>query len=501
MLDFSRKKSQSPKGLGGALRANVRGGHSFSKKLAALPNATAFGGIACSAAALLMLGACTMAPRYEREAPPVAQSFPGQTRPAQNVQLQWRSLFTDPALQKTIDLALSNNRDLRIAALDIERARAQYRISRADLLPSLDGGASGSRTHTGSANSQTGVATTTESYSANVSAGWELDLFGRIRSLNTAALESFFATRENRNAVTVSLISDVAVAWLNVAADQDALRLTQSTYASRKDAYDIAQGRARFGSLSDLDLAQAKTDMEAARASVAAAQTSLDQDRAALTLLVGATVPDDLLPSGLNSGQVADNLPVGLPSDVLLSRPDVLASEHDLKAANADIGAARAAFFPTLSLTGSSGSASRDLDGLFKSGTGAYAYGVNVKVPIFAGGANAANLKGAKASRDIALAQYERSIQQAFSEVSQALAVRARIDERLDALTQATDAAQTATKLSQARYDNGTDSYLTLLTAQRTLYASQQSLIDLQTLRATNLVALYRALGNDASLK
>ncbi|HVZ29766.1 MAG TPA: efflux transporter outer membrane subunit [Asticcacaulis sp.] len=465
-----------------------------------------------SAAAFLMLGACTLAPRYEREAPPVAQSWPVQT-PTSNAQLQsgssseavaqlkWRSLFVDPALQKTIDLALSNNRDLRIAALDIERARAQYRISRADLLPSLDGGVSGSRSHTGSANTTTGLATTSESYSANVSAGWELDLFGRIRSLNKAALESFFATRETRNAVGISLISEVATAWLNVAADQDSLRLTQATYAARKDAYDIAAGRARFGSLSDLDLAQAKTDMETSRAAVASAQTSLDQDKAALTLLVGATVPDDLLPQGLKAGQVADSLPVGLPSDVLLARPDVLAAEHDLKAANADIGAARAAFFPTISLTGSSGSASHDLDGLFKSGTGNYSYGVNVRVPIFAGGANAAGLKGAKTSRDIALAQYEHSIQQAFSEVSQALAVRARIDERLDAQTQATDAARTAMKLSQARYDNGTDSYLTLLTTQRTLYASEQSLIDLQTLRATNLVALYRALGNDDSLK
>jgi multidrug efflux system outer membrane protein len=457
--------------------------------------------LTASTAALLLLGACTLAPRYEREAPPVAQTFPGQTQPAQNAQLQWRSLFLDPALQKTIDLALANNRDLRIAALDIEKARAQYRISRADLLPSLDGGVSGNRSHTGSANTTSGLASTSENYSANVSAGWELDLFGRIRSLNNAALESFFATRENRNAVTISLISNVAVAWLNVAADQDSLKLTEETYTGRKDAYDIAVGRARFGTLSDLDLAQAQTDMQAARAAVAAAQTALDQDKAALTLLVGTTVPDDLLPQGLKPGQVADSLPVGLPSDVLLSRPDVLAAEHDLKAANADIGAARAAFFPTISLTGSSGSASGDLNGLFKSGTGNYAYGVSVKVPIFAGGANAAGLKGAKASRDIALAQYERSIQQAFSEVSQALAVRARIDERLDAVTQSTNAAQTAARLSQARYDNGTDSYLTLLVAQRTLYTSQQNLIDLQTLRAANLVALYRALGNDDSLK
>jgi multidrug efflux system outer membrane protein len=456
--------------------------------------------ITVSAAALLLLGACTMAPHYQREAPPVAQNWPVQT-PTSNAQIQWRGLFLDPALQKTIDLALSNNRDLRIAALDIEKARAQYRISRADLLPSLDGNASGSRSHTGSANSTTGVATTAQSYSANVSAGWELDLFGRIRSLNAAALESFFASRENRNAVTITLISDVADAWLNVAADQDSLKLTQDTYSGRKDAYDIAVGRAKFGSLSDLDLAQAKTDMESARAAVAAAQTVLDQDKAALTLLVGATVPDDLLPQGLKPGQVADSLPVGLPSDVLLNRPDVLVAEHDLKAADADIGAARAAFFPTISLTGSSGSASRDLNGLFKSGTGNYSYGVGIKVPIFAGGANVAGLNSAKASRDIALAQYERAIQQAFSEVGQALAVRARIDERLDAQTQSTDAAATAMKLSQARYDNGTDSYLTLLVAQRTLYASQQSLIDLQTLHATNLVALYRALGNDDSLK
>jgi multidrug efflux system outer membrane protein len=293
----------------------------------------------------------------------------------------------------------------------------------------------------------------------------------------------------------------VASQWLTLASDQDQLRLAQQTLASRNEALTIAEGRARIGVLSDLDLASIQVLAQTARADVARLQTVIDQDKAALTLLTGAPLTTDLLPDGLQTGQVAQSLPVGLPSDVLLDRPDVLAAEHDLKAANANIGAARAAFFPRITLTGSTGSSSADLDGLFKSGNGTWSFVPSISVPIFAGGANIAGLKSAEASRDIAVAQYEKAIQSAFSEVSDALAVRARIDERLSAQTAATNAAQRSLTLSQARYDNGVDSYLTLQDAQRTLYASQQTLISLQALRATNLVALYKALGDDGSLQ
>ena len=442
------------------------------------------------------LTACTLAPHYERPAAPVAAQWPVETPTSGPAgQIGWRDLFLDPALQQTIQLALDNNRNLKIAALDVEKARAQYGIQRASLLPSLDGAVSGTKAHSDAdGNSQ--------SYSASLGLSWEVDLFGRIRSLDKAALESFFATRENRNAAEVSLIAETAEAWLTLAADRDDLALTQQTYQSRKDAYDIAVGQSNLGAISDLDMAQAKTEMEQARADAAAAATAVDQDKAALTLLAGVpSLPDNLLPDGLHDGQVAASLPVGLPSDVLLQRPDILAAEHGLKAANADIGAARAAFFPSISLTGTAGTASSDLGHLFDAGNGSWSYGAKIDVPIFEGGANLNNLRSAKVGRDIAVAQYEGAIQQAFSDVSQALAVQARIDERLDAQGNATDAATTAAKLSQARYDAGADSYLTLLDAQRTLYGSQQALIGLKALKAANLTALYRAVGNDASLQ
>ena len=440
-----------------------------------------------------VLAGCTLAPHYDRPAAPVAAQWSAPVSTQTDAHLHWRSLFTDPRLQQTIDLALANNRDLRVAALNIQQARAQYGIERAGLLPGLDGAVSGTKSHKDASGDS-------ETWNANLGLSWEIDLFGRIRSLDKAALETFFASQENHNAVAIALIGSTADAWLGLAADQDLLSVTQQTLKTRQDAYDIAVGKARIGVLSDLDLNQARTLLEQARGDLAQAQTQIDQDKSALTLLTGAAVSDDLLPSGLNATLVADNLPVGLPSDVLLNRPDILASEHSLKAANADIGAARAAFFPSISLTGALGSASGALGDLFKSGSGSWSYGGNLSVPIFAGGANINNLRGAKAGRDIAVAQYEGAIQSAFNDVNQALAVRARIDERLDAASQANEAAQTSLRLSQARYDAGTDSYLTLLDAQRTAYASQQALIQLQALKATNLVALYQALGDDDSL-
>jgi multidrug efflux system outer membrane protein len=436
------------------------------------------------------LSACTLAPKYVQPASPVAADWPVETATTSDVHLKWRDLFTDTRLQSTVSLALEQNRDLRIAVLNIDKARATYGIARSSLLPEINASLSQSRSDSN------------ESYSANLAlASYEVDLFGRVRSLKDVALESFFAERENRNAVQISLIASVATSWLTLASDQDALRLAIQTRNARLDTLTIAQGRASIGVLSDQDLAAIEVLAQTARADVARLQTVIDQDKAALTLLVGAPLTPDLLPDGLKDSAVAASLPVGLPSDVLLERPDVLTAEHDLKSANANIGAARAAFFPRISLTGSTGSSSSDLDGLFKSGNGTWSFVPSISIPIFAGGANRAGLQSATASRDIAIATYEKTIQTAFSEVSDALAVRARIDERLSAQTAATAAAQRSFTLSQARYDNGVDSYLTLLDAQRTLYAAQQNLIDLQALRATNLVALYKALGDDESLQ
>lgn len=438
------------------------------------------------------LSACTMTPAYERPALPVATAWPAAA-PTTAGSLKWRDLFIDPALRDTIQLALDNNRDLRVSALNIERARALYRIQRADLLPAVDASAGGTRSHSDATGDR-------DTYSADLNLDWEIDLFGRIRALNRAALEDFFATRENRNAVAISLVADVADAWLTLAADQELLAITRQTYASRKEAYEIAQGRARIGAIDDLELNQARVQFEEAREDIANVETLIDQDKAALTLLAGTPVPATLLPAAFSDQAVAGALPVGVPSEVLLNRPDVLSAEHSLKAANADIGAARTAFFPSISLTGTAGSASNALGDLFSSGTNAYSYGVRLNLPIFSGGANLAGLRSVQATRDIALAQYEKAIQSAFSEVSQALAVRARIDERLSARQAATEAAQRSLILGQARYQNGADSYLVLLDTQRTLYASQQSLINLRLAKASNLVELYRAVADTASL-
>jgi len=460
---------------------------------------------------LLVLAACSLAPKYQRGDLPVADAWPVSAAPSLNTgvpaatdhtQVPWKALFLDPKLQATINLALTNNRDLRVAALDITKARADYGVARAPLFPSVDGTFSGTRTHiSDAAATAEGVSATSTSYAPDLGLTWQLDIFGKIRSLTKGAQEDFFAAQANRDAVEITLIGETASAWLTYAGDADAVRVAQQTEKTTKDTFDIASAQARIGTVSDLDLATFKTEYETAREDTAAAQTQLDKDKDALVLLVGAPVDDDLLPQGLRTGQVADSLPIGLPSQVLLNRPDVLSSEHDLKAANADIGAARAAFFPTISLTGDAGSASGQLGNLFKSGTTTWSYGGTAAESIFAGGANVFGVRSAKASRDIALAQYQKAIQSAFRDVSDALAVRSRIDERLDAQTQATDAATTAFKLSQARYQNGTDSYLTLLTAERTLFSAQQSLIALQALRATNLSDLYQAIGNDNSLK
>ena len=453
---------------------------------------------------ILMLGSilsgCTMIPAYTRGPLPVAQTFPNAPATTGAAQTAWRDLFLDPQLQSTISLALQQNRDLRIAALNIQKAQAEYGISRAALFPDISAGLDGTKSKGTDTTGGTSTGATPH-YTADIAmSAYEVDLFGRIRSLNKAALETFFAAKENRNAVEIMLIGNVANAWLTLAADEDTLKLNQQTFAADTDTYNIAQGQANLGAASGLDLAEAEVQADTARALVAAAQTKIDQDKAALTLLVGAPVDDSLLPTGLKPGLVATDLPVGLPSDVLLNRPDVLSSEHDLLSANADIGAARAAFFPSITLTASTGLASDSLNSLFSSGTHTYSYGAGISVPIFAGFANVNGLKEANASRDIALATYEKSIQQAFSDVSDALAVRARIDERLDAQTAATNAAVTSENLSQARYTSGADSYLTLLDAQRTLYTSQETLITLQALKATNLVNLYQAVGNDQSL-
>jgi multidrug efflux system outer membrane protein len=446
-------------------------------------------------ASLVTLSACTMAPRYERTALPVPDQFPtavaAQGQSAES--LPWRQVFLDPRLQGVIDQALTNNRDLRVAVLNVERARSQYRIQRASLFPAVNGTVAGVRGNT-TAVDTAGNPVTTEVYTASLGASWELDLFGRVRSLNQAALQSYFAVAENRKAAQISLISAVASAWLNLAADQDQLRLSAETLRLREESLTLTQKRFDLGSTDQMVLRQTQVLTEQARADVAALTATVQQDKNALRLLVGADVATEQLPDTFPDNAILSDLPVGVPSDVLLKRPDVAAAEYTLKAANADIGAARAAFFPRISLTGSVGKASTDLGNLFD-GADTWTFSPSISVPIFAGGANIANLNASKASRDIALAQYEGAIQSAFRDVADQLATRSTIDDRLTAQTNVVAAAADSNTLAQARFDRGVDSRLTLTDSERTLYGAQQQLIAVRLVRSLNLINLYASLG------
>jgi multidrug efflux system outer membrane protein len=450
------------------------------------------------------LSACTLAPATVRPALAVDNAWPiaaANTGSAVTAaDLGWREVFVDPRLQGVIELSLSNNRDLRVAVLNIEKARAQYRVQRAALLPGVDATATGTRGQSSSAQVIAGGDRTVEVYTAGVGVtSYELDIFGRVRSLKDAALQSYLATRETSRAVQISLIAQTANSWLALAADQDLLALSRDTLGTREESLRLTRSRFDAGAANQLDLRQAETLAETARSDVATFIAQVEQDKNALRLVVGADVPADLLPAGgLVTAQILPDLPAGLPSDVLVRRPDVLAAEHQLAGANANIGAARAAFFPTITLTGSTGVASNSLGSLFDSGNGAWSFAPRISLPIFNGGANVANLDSAKASRDIAVATYEKTVQTAFREVADGLAVQSTIQDRVGSQERLVAAANDTVRLSRARYGAGIDSSLTLLDAQRTLYTSQQGLIGARLARATNLATLYKALGGGA---
>ena len=459
--------------------------------------------LAIALLASVSLSACaSMAPKYERPALPVAQAWPNGA-PASGPSagdLAWRDVIQDPRLQRVIDLALAQNRDLRAAIANIEQARAQYRVQRANLLPAVNVSLSESRQRLPADVSGVGVPLNTDAYNASVGvSGYELDLFGRVRSLSNAALQTFFSVEENRRAAQISIVAEVAVDYLTLAADQDQLKLARDTLKSRDDALQLTRKRFEGGATSQLDVRQAETLAEQARSDAATLVAQVDLDRNALRLVVGAEIPAELLPTaGLNDIRLRADLPAGLPGDVLTKRPDVLSAEHVLQSQNANIGAARAAFFPRVTLTGAAGTASTDLTGLFGAGSGAWSFAPQISLPIFNGGANKANLEGARAARDVALAQYEKAIQTAFRDVADALAVQATIRDRLAAQERLVAAATDTQRLSQARYDRGVDSYLSLLDAQRTVYGAQQTLLNTRLAAATNRISLYRALGGGA---
>jgi multidrug efflux system outer membrane protein len=457
-------------------------------------------------AVLLCLGGCTMAPRYVRPDPPVPAAWPGG-QPDQGPNggqsgkeaagLAWQEFFVDEHLQKLIALALANNRDLRIAALNIERSRAQYRIQRAELLPQIDATGAGGKQRIAKTLSSTGQAETVEQYSAGLGvSAYELDLFGRVQSLKDQALEQHLATEQARRTVQISLVAEVAANYLNLAADRERLQLARDTLTAQQTTHQLIQRRFEVGAASELDLRQAQTRLDAARADVARYTTLVAQDENGLNLVVGAPVPAELLPKALSENLTAvQDIAPGLPSEVLLRRPDVLAAENLLKGFNANIGAARAAFFPRITLTGTVGVGSDELSTLFASGSGAWAFASNIVVPIFDSGSRWASLKVAEVDRDIALARYEKAIQTAFREVADALARRGTIDEQLTAQQSLTDATAMSHRLSQARYEKGVDSYLAVLDSQRSLYGAQQELIATRLTRLLNMVTLYKVLG------
>ncbi len=447
------------------------------------------------------LGACSLIPAYERPAAPVAASFPqapaaASAAPAADA-IAWRDYFADPRLRELIALALENNRDLRVAALAIERARAQYGIQRAELFPSiaLSGGQNAQRAP-GAFNAG-GESTVSRQYSANLGfAAYELDFFGRVRSLEEQALQTYLGTEEARRSAHISLVAEVAGAWLRLGADRERLALARNTFETRQKSYELTRRSFELGAVSALDLHQAETLLEGARADAARYTAQVAQDENALALVVGAAVPAALLPQALGEDAAAvAELPAGLPSEVLARRPDILQAERALQAANASIGAARAAFFPRITLTASAGSASTALDGLFESGSRAWSFVPQIRLPIFEAGRLQASLDVAEIQRDIQVAEYEKAIQSAFREVADALAERATLAEQLDARRRLAAAAGRSFELSEARYRGGVDSYLNLLDAQRSLYAAELELIATRLADATSRVALYKALG------
>lgn len=450
----------------------------------------------------LVAGCASMAPDYQRPTAPVPAEFPqaGAKAPANAPlaeNIPWRDYFADPRLREVIAQALANNRDLRVATLNIEKARAQYRIQRADLFPSIGATGSQSAQRLPGDLTSSGEAATSRQYNANIGfTAWELDFFGRIRSLNDQAMQQYLATEEAQRSVQISLIAEVAQAWLTYAADRERLALANRTYATRVTSHELIQRSFAAGAVSELDVRQSESLVQSARADKARYQTVLALDENALTLLLGSSLRAEWMPDSLTTSVSAlGALPVGVPSEVLVCRPDILQAEYALRAANANIGAARAAFFPSITLTASAGTASSALDGLFVGGSGAWSFMPQIRVPIFEAGRLQASLDVAEVQRDIGVAQYEKAIQTAFREVADVLAEKSTLDERLDARRKLVAANADSVRLSDVRYNSGMDSFFVLLDAQRTLFSSELLLIEVRLLEAVNHVALYKVLG------
>jgi len=452
----------------------------------------------------LILSGCTMIPDFTRPDFPAASSWsdvPGYAAPAgENLakQMDWKNFFASQDLWLVIGTALQNNRDIKQAALNIEEARAMYRITRADLVPNINGQTGVTYTGTSKDTGITGQRQNNETYEANIGlASYELDIFGKIRSSNQSALNKYLATQEAHAMMRNSLIAETANAYLQWLADRKLLSLTKQTLQAQQRTYDILSKSLEKGLATEQDVARAETAVETARVNKHQYSRFVAQDQNAVFLLMGIPQDDDFLPkTSLDDVQLKDDLDAGLPSEVLLMRPDIRQAEYELLARNADIGAARAAFFPGITLTGSYGLASNGLSGLFSSGaTGVWSFLPQITLPIFQGGRNKANLELAEIRKEKAIVNYEQVIQTAFREVADELAARATLDEQLKAQRRLVAAAQKVYDISDARYKSGIDSFLSVLDAQRELYTYQQNAIQIERLRLSNLVNLYKVLG------
>jgi multidrug efflux system outer membrane protein len=482
------------------------------------------------------LTGCTLEPHYARPEPAVTAQWPeindnrypqsGATPASAEAHddpagiraadIGWREFFADPRLQKLIETALQHNPDAQVAALNIAAARAQYQIQRADLFPKISAiateqvekfpAAVAPIAAAGSTGSPTGgLGSTLAGSGSGISrfyevgigfTSYELDLFGRIRSLNHARLQQYLGYVETRRSAQISVIAEVANAYLTLLADEDLFKITQDTLDSQRESLKLIKMSFDGGVATALDLHQAETTVATAQANLAQYRREVAQDQNALVVLLGTPMPGDL-PAGreLDQEKLLTELPEGVPSDVLTQRPDILAAEHNLMAANANIGAARAAFFPSILLTGNYGTASTQLSGLFKAGSTAWTFSPQISLPIFAGGANVASLDLAKVQKNVLIVQYEQAIQTGFREVADALAGRATLDSQLEADQALVQAAGESFRLSNMRFTGGVDNYLGVLDSQRTLYGAQQSLVAVKLARLQNLVTLYKALG------
>ncbi|MBY0540842.1 MAG: efflux transporter outer membrane subunit [Campylobacterales bacterium] len=462
--------------------------------------------ISIGLALILFTGCFSLEPKLEpldSKVIPLEWNNPVDTKTQEDltqIKPSWGNFIQNDTLKKVVEIAIKNNKDLKIALLNIQSARATYRISRADSFPNINANADVS--HARNINSANGT-TTSHNYSANISASYEIDLFGKVQSLNESALQSYLSTQFAANTVKVSLIAETINAWLTIATHNEQLRLSTETVENLKKAYELTQKRFAAGVISQADVLDASAALKEAQINIISYNTMIKQDKNALELLIAQPLSEELLPKEFKE---YENwliiVKAGISSKVLLTRPDIMEAEYNLKAKNANIGAARAAFFPSISLTANTGIASKSLSSLFDGGAqSVWSFSPNINIPIFNAGQNSANLDYTYAQKDIALNQYEKTIQTAFKEVNDALATRATINEQINKQKELVNTVSKSYNLALGAYKVGTGSYLNVLISQRTLYSAQQNLISKYQEDLTNRVSLYSTIGGNEKVE